>query len=129
MLEGVARAIALSIERGWSAPDTTILGHRDNPAHPGSTGCPGDWLYEQLPAIRTRVAQLLAPPQPPEEPDMIRAAVIRFAGFDDQVKVETIANPEHHAKLGITGPPIVVSITAAQRAAIEAALGFPLTPS
>lgn len=65
-VEGVARGIVYAINKGWAAPKPTILGHKDNPAHPNATGCPGDYLYAQLPTIRTRVAQLLAPP-PPEE--------------------------------------------------------------
>jgi hypothetical protein len=69
-LEGVALGIVWGIQQGWIARDTTILGHRDNPAHPGATGCPGDYLQAKLPAIRNRVAELLEPPAPPEEPPM-----------------------------------------------------------
>ena len=64
-LEGVARGIVWGIEQGWISRDSTILGHRDNPAHPGATGCPGDYLYAKLPAIRNRVAELLNPPEEP----------------------------------------------------------------
>lgn len=60
-LEGVARAIVWGIENSWIARDTIILGHRDNPAHPGATGCPGDYLYEQLDTVRRRVDELLTP--------------------------------------------------------------------
>jgi hypothetical protein len=67
-IEGTARAIVWGIEQGWVARDARILGHRDNPAHPGATGCPGDYLYVYMPAIRARVAELLAPPQ--EAPTM-----------------------------------------------------------
>lgn len=63
-VEGVARAIVWGVEKGWVAPDTKILGHRDNPAHLGATSCPGDYLYAELPTIRARVAELLAPPAP-----------------------------------------------------------------
>lgn len=78
MIEGVARAIALTIERGWAAPDASILGHRDNPAHVGATSCPGDYLYAEMGTIRARVAELIAPPvvdipeaepQPQPEPE------------------------------------------------------------
>jgi hypothetical protein len=60
-LEGVARGIVWGIAQGWIAATTSILGHRDNPAHPGATGCPGDYLQAKLPWIRDRVAQLLDP--------------------------------------------------------------------
>jgi len=64
-LEGVALGIVYGIEQGWIARNATILGHRDNPAHPGATGCPGDFLYPKLPTIRKRVAELLAPAPAP----------------------------------------------------------------
>lgn len=67
-LEGVALGIVYGIERGWIARDAVILGHRDNPAHPGATGCPGDRLYPKLPQIRARVADLLNPPKPAPKP-------------------------------------------------------------
>jgi hypothetical protein len=64
-VEGVALAIKWGIDNGWIAPTTVILGHRDNPAHPGATGCPGDYLQAELPTIRARVAELLDPPEEP----------------------------------------------------------------
>lgn len=60
-LEGTALAIVWGIQQGWIAKDAAILGHRDNPAHPGATACPGDYLYSQLPTIRARVNELLNP--------------------------------------------------------------------
>jgi hypothetical protein len=60
-IEGVALAIKWGIGKGWIAKDAKILGHRDNPAHPNATSCPGKFLYAQLPAIRRRVAELLTP--------------------------------------------------------------------
>ena len=59
-LEGVARGIVWAVGHGWIADTSTIAGHRDNPAHPGATACPGDYLQAELPTIRARVAQLLA---------------------------------------------------------------------
>jgi hypothetical protein len=67
-IEGVALAIVWGIKHGWISPDAKILGHRDNPAHPGATSCPGDYLQAQLPTIRARVAELLAPPEDDMEP-------------------------------------------------------------
>lgn len=83
-VEGVALGIVYGIRNGWITPDAQILGHRDNPAHPGATACPGKFLYAQLPTIRTRVAELLAPPRPPlipSEDDMSTAVIARFHGF------------------------------------------------
>ena len=62
-VEGIARAIVWGIQKGWIARNAAVLGHRDNPAHPGATACPGRFLYAQLPTIRTRVAELLNPPK------------------------------------------------------------------
>ena len=75
-LEGLAFAVAWSIAHGWSAADTRVLGHRDNPAHPGATSCPGDYLYPHVPAIGRRAIELLdlaaggrpPTPQPPTPP-------------------------------------------------------------
>lgn len=71
-LEALAFAFAWSIEEGWSAPDSKLMGHRDNPAHPGATTCPGDYLYPAIGDIARRARQLLAlaaeqdrPPPPP----------------------------------------------------------------
>lgn len=74
-LEGCARAIVWGIQKGWISLPNTILGHRDNPAHPGATGCPGDYLQAKLPWIRTRVDELMAPapipaPTPNPEPPL-----------------------------------------------------------
>ena len=69
-LEALAYAVAWSIEMGWSAHDTTVLGHRDNPAHPGASTCPGDYLYPHVPWIGRRAFELLAlADQPPEPTD------------------------------------------------------------
>lgn len=71
-LEGLALAVVYGIDKGWIARDAAVLGHRDNPAHPNGTQCPGKFLYAELPTIRARVAELLTPPPPPtaEDPDM-----------------------------------------------------------
>lgn len=61
-VEGVALGIVYGIDNGWISRDAAILGHRDNPAHPGATACPGSHLYAQLPTIRARVARLIESP-------------------------------------------------------------------
>ena len=65
-LEAIAESFVLMVREGWVLPTAKILGHRDNPEHPGATSCPGDYLQAELPTIRTLVAELLNPPQ--EEP-------------------------------------------------------------
>lgn len=60
-LELAARGIVYMAAQGWTTRTSVILGHRDNPAHPGATSCPGDYLYAELPTIRSHVARLLTP--------------------------------------------------------------------
>lgn len=64
-IEGVALGFARCIEKGWLTPNATILGHRQNPAHPGATACPGDYNMPHLPHVRTRVYELTTAPPPP----------------------------------------------------------------
>lgn len=71
MLEGLARAVALLVRRGWSAPNTKVLGHRDNPKQTNGSPCPGDYLYPHVPWIGRRAAELLTPEPPPEDDDML----------------------------------------------------------
>lgn len=123
MLEGLARAVVLSIERGWSAPDTTILGHRDNPAHPGASPCPGDYLYAELPTIRRRVAELLAPP--PE--DDMGLPYFRIDGYADQFKAIAMS-ADSKTRNGDDNVDVLVLDTDKTRAQLEAALGYKLTP-
>ena len=70
-IEGLAYAVAWSIEQGWSATDTKVMGHRDNPAHPGATGCPGDYLYPHVGPIGRRALQLIRLANDPKDTDMI----------------------------------------------------------
>lgn len=64
-LEAIAESIVLMVHEGWVLPTAKILGHRDNPMHLNATGCPGDYLYAELPTIRTLVARLLTTEVPP----------------------------------------------------------------
>jgi hypothetical protein len=71
-IEALAFAVAWSIEMGWSAGNTQVLGHRDNPAHRGATACPGDFLYPHISWIERRAYELLwmanqPPPAPPKQ--------------------------------------------------------------
>ena len=80
-LEGVAQAITWGMELGWISPATVILGHRDNPAHPGATACPGDYVQAQLPTIRRRVAadnRRTHTPTPTRVTTLEAIAVIRY---------------------------------------------------
>ena len=69
-VEALAFAVAWSIEMGWSALNTKVMGHRDNPAHPGATGCPGDYLYPHVPWIGRRAIEILQEANQPQESDM-----------------------------------------------------------
>lgn len=98
MIEGIARGIVWGIERGWIARDAVIRGHRDNPAHPGATACPGDYLYAELPTIRDRVRALLrvnpAPkPTPSPTPSNGDTTVIAYHEFDhDLIPAPSVAD-------------------------------------
>ena len=76
-LEGLAYAIAILIERGLVVRTAFCLGHRDNPAHPGATACPGDYLYPHIAQVWHRALELLdmasgtlPPPPPPPVTDL-----------------------------------------------------------
>jgi hypothetical protein len=56
-LRGVADAMRFMQAQGWVAnTGWTLLGHRDNPARPGATVCPGDLLYPKMATIRQMVS-------------------------------------------------------------------------
>lgn len=126
MIEGLARAVVISIERGWSAPDTTILGHRDNPAHPDATGCPGDYLYAELPTIRARVAELLAPPPPPPGDDDV-LKFVQIEGFADQFALIAMSHETKRRNGAIGSTPLRVQSTLTRKQ-LEEFFGYELTP-
>jgi hypothetical protein len=114
-LEGVALGIQWGMVEGWISPTATILGHRENPAHPGATGCPGDYLFAHMPTIKARVAELqkppvvVVPPQPPKDDDDMTTAVIwgpegyanRFLiGAGDVIHLSPKLNA-HYKSLGV----------------------------
>lgn len=73
-VEAIAGAIVYMIRQGWVAYPCTIRGHRDNPAHPNATACPGDYLQAELPRIRQLVEDYQK-----KEPDMT-VSYFRLAG-------------------------------------------------
>lgn len=94
MIEGIAWAIAWGVELGFIDREAVILGHRDNPAHPGATGCPGDYLYARLDDIRRLVEEIFAEPtpEPPEEDNMpAREMIVKppsnWLNMDDKGRV------------------------------------------
>lgn len=93
-VEGLAWGIAWMIEHGWSAKDTNILGHRDNPRHPNATSCPGNYLYDQLPIIRGLVTAILTPP-PPEPPPVVTPPTTPEG--DEAMLVGYVKHPNHPA--------------------------------
>lgn len=83
-IEGAALATIIGIQQGWIAETTTILGHRDNPAHPQATACPGGRYYVKLPVLRTLVADLLQEPEPvPTPPPPSPMEVEPMVDFED----------------------------------------------
>lgn len=73
-LLAIAESIVYMQQNGWVQKNALILGHRDNPAHPNATACPGSYLYAKLPRIRELVAYLQTggwPSPPPEIPEVI----------------------------------------------------------
>ena len=91
-LEGVALAIVKAIGEGRAAKDAKVLGHRDNPAHPNATTCPGKFLYVKLDEIRARVAELLTPP-PPGDDAMTPEQSEQLKAIYDALIVASPANP------------------------------------
>ncbi len=53
MINAIVQWIILGIELGHIAPDVEIRGHKDKPY---ATACPGQFLYAELPKIRSMVA-------------------------------------------------------------------------
>lgn len=119
-IEATARGIVEMIHRGLAASNATILGHYQNPAHPGATGCPGEWMIPHIPTVRARVAELLE-----EEP--MSHAVIRIDGFADQFELLPIGNAEQRRKTGIPESQVPV-VARVDVAALEAQLPYRLTP-
>lgn len=106
-LEGVAKGIVWGIQQGWIMENPTILGHRDNPAHPGATGCPGDYLYQYMGWIRARVAELMAPPPPPTpQPEPNPDPPLPIGDEQMRIVIAADSNGTYWAGNGITRFPI-----------------------
>ncbi|MCD6056578.1 MAG: peptidoglycan-recognition protein SC2-like [Thermomicrobiales bacterium] len=109
-VEGVALGVVYGIKNGWILPTAKILGHRDNPAHPNATSCPGANMYSKLPVVRARVITLLNPPAAPIGPlpvgDDVKFCVHQPVEGDpnalfiyDHTSAVQIAWPGHELKL------------------------------
>lgn len=70
-IEAAAWAAAISMERGYTRRDARFLGHRENPAHPGATPCPGDYLFPHVQHIGQRARDIY---NATNEEDMIQTA-------------------------------------------------------
>lgn len=116
-LETLPLVIADMVAKGSLTRDVVIRGHFENPAHPNATICPGRFMIPHLPAVRSRVAELLQPPtptpQPPTEDTDMPPELIRFLGFWNEV-LDTQAGPIHgtveqvqrwRPAYGVTAPP------------------------
>lgn len=98
MLEGLAQACALLMQRQWVTGNSETRGHRDNPVHPNATACPGEFLYPHIGAIHRRALELVTPVPPLPTPGTITVqagegwwAVARRAGVP--VDALILANP------------------------------------
>ncbi len=60
-IEGAALGTVWGIRMGWIAENPNGYGHRDNPAHPKNTVCPGDYFNPYIPIINNRVRQIMEP--------------------------------------------------------------------
>lgn len=85
--EMMAEAVAVCYRKGWATRSAIVRGHRDNPAHPGATECPGAYLLPHVDAIADRALVLAgaAPSRPATitvEPGEGWWALARRAGVD-----------------------------------------------
>ena len=82
-IELAAQGIAYMARQGWTTKTPKIYGHRDNPAHPGATGCPGDYFYPHMGYVEDRARQIIAgeitpdPDPTPEKPSMDKIRYFR----------------------------------------------------
>lgn len=74
LLAGIVEAGRMMLQQGALAPSVAVYGHRDNPAHPDATSCPGRTLYAHVAEIAAAITA--TPPQPPED-DMSTARLYR----------------------------------------------------
>ena len=72
-----ADCIKYLIDHGDLVAGCSILGHRDNPKHPGATACPGDNLYTYIPKIR----DLVSHHTPVGDDEMLKARFVRQKGY------------------------------------------------
>lgn len=123
-VEGAARAFVKLVEWGLLRPDFKLLGHRDNPAHPGVTGCPGDYWYPgPFADLQYKIDIMLI--KEPENNDMNN--YIRIKGTEDQFLVLPIS-AETKRRLGDRGATPIVLETKATKAELDAFFGYELTP-
>lgn len=71
LLEGIVDAARMMIDAGALAADVVVRGHRDNPAHPLATACPGANLIPHIPGLAARILQTPLPPNPQQEVETV----------------------------------------------------------
>lgn len=121
-VEAMARATRWGIELGWNTGAPSIIAHRDNPAHPGATACPGDFFYPHMDTVRRRVTELGHPlPEPaPEPPDpgddmeIVKLDAQSPALYQLTASVIRWVSPEVWQALGHPTPTRVLSVAEAR---------------
>lgn len=73
---GVVEAARMLIAGGHLSPLCVVRGHRDNPAHPGATACPGATLHLAVPAIADAIHQ----GTPPTNGAPMETVILSIAG-------------------------------------------------
>lgn len=129
MRQGIAIATAELVRRGWTVPQAKLLGHRDNPAHPLDTGCPGDWLYPYMGELRTLHALQLTSPPPPtkEEHQMMTVRFVDEATgteyADEYVCVPISSLEDRRKTLGPNARPAMLAVANIDEVAQRAGYG------
>lgn len=128
-IELAARGVLYMADQGWTVRDPLILGHKDNPAHPDATPCPGVFFYPELPKVRQLYAQLSSQSQ---EDLMTRmpVTVVRHQGTAD-VKIQLpVPNEEALHAWGLSFDDVVIldPLSAREKHELEERQGYDFTP-
>ena len=117
MLAGIVTAGTLLVNTGAVTAGVHVYGHRDNPAHPGATACPGRNLYTHINELWGQIAHVTNPqPQREDETSMIyitNGSTI-WALMDDGTKRELGYPTEYELR----GSPVGVQLDQGQLAQI-----------
>ena len=135
---GAAMGFHWLAKEGLLRANAILRGHRDNPAHPGDTSCPGDYWYDYDASMGATpfnkmvdvYHDLLNPPTIPPEviamAETMNVAIVRDKDHANQYILLEI-NMDNRKRWGIDHSPVVLDMTDAQIAAIEKQNGNKMT--